>query len=117
MWHNARVFFTLGLDVFYIKRYNDYFRRIEWTEVQDGLGLMRIRGGVGKKLYENSYGYWALKGELGYDTDNAVTGIATTNAYYEISSRLAFSILSSVSFDSQGYDIESIFAEFVISPF
>jgi len=117
MWYNARVYLTLGLDAFYIKRYNDYFRRIEWAEGQEGLGLMRVRGGLSKKLYEDSYGFWALKGELGYDTDNIVTGIASTNAYYEIGSRLAFAMYGSVSFDSLGYDIESIFAEFIISPF
>jgi hypothetical protein len=117
MWYNARVYFNLGFDTFYIKRYNDYFRRIEWEEGDEGLGLMRVRSGVSKKLYEDSYGFWALKGELGYDTDNVVTGIATTNAYYKMGSRLSFAMYGSVSFDSLGYDIESIFAEFVISPF
>jgi hypothetical protein len=117
MWYNARVYLNLGFDAFYIKRYNDYFRRIEWEEGEEGLGLMRVRGGVSKRLYEDSYGFWALKGEMGYDTDNVFTGIATTNAYYKIGSRLSFATYGSVSFDSLGYDIESIFAEFVITPF
>jgi hypothetical protein len=58
-----------------------------------------------------------LKGEVGYDTYNVVTGIATTNAYYKIGSRLSFATYGSVSFDGLGYDIESIFAEFVVNSF
>jgi len=87
MWYNARVYLNLGLDAFYIKRYNDYFRRIEWEEGDEGLGLIRVRGGVSKNLYEDSNGFWVLKGGMGYDTDNVFTGIATTNAYYKIGSR------------------------------
>jgi hypothetical protein len=117
MWYEARVNLHIGMDSFYIKRYNDYFRRIEWEPGQEGLGLMRFRGGISKKLYEDSYGYWALKGELGYDTDNVLTGIATTNYYYKLGSRLVFAFNASFSFDSLGYDIEGLFAEFIIRPF
>jgi hypothetical protein len=117
MWYEARINFHIGLDTFYIKRYNDYFRRIEWEPGQEGLGLMRFRVGISKKLYEDPYGYWAIKGELGYDTDNVVTGIATTNYYYKLGSRLVFAFNASFSFDSLGYDIEGLFAEFIIRPF
>jgi hypothetical protein len=117
MWYQARVNLHIGMDSFYIKRYNDYFRRIEWEPGQEGLGLMRFRGGVSKKLYEDSYGYWALKGELAYDTDNVFAGIATTDYYYKLGSRLVFAFNASFSFDSLGYDVEGLFAEFIMRPF
>lgn len=117
MWYEARINLHIGMDAFYIKRYNDYFRRIDWEPGQEGLGLMRFRGGISKKLYEDSYGYWALKGELAYDTDNVFAGVATTNYYYKLGSRLVFAFNASFSFDSLGYDIEGLFAEFIIRPF